>query len=420
MALDLAGNQCEGINERREKDMTRTYVSRHPFAILAAVFLLSRFLLLLVGITGYFSLPTGKALIGNNLRISVGTKEACRVLEPGEERGVPSLDIWSRWDSEWYLLISKTGYDTAGVLASSRIRTRPEASLGFFPLYPFLIRCLSPVFGGILSGILISNISLLLSLYLLIELARELWPDGYSEMIGVGAGLAVLLHPLTLFFSAVYSESLYLALSLGAFLAVIRKSRSLLPAVLTVAAVLTRPFGIIILLPMVLRWRKDNDGIKRLTVIAVSALFGLGMYLLYCYTLVGDPLAFVTRQQHWRGKSFFPGWALIRWCLDGPTIHGASSSTIELLIALVFLAVLPAAFKYLPLSLASYLAVGIAIPLSSTLWSFGRISSVLFPVYLLIGCFFSRYRLRVVWLYGVSFLLSLAAMAFFAAGWWVG
>jgi len=391
---------------------------RHPFKILIVVFFLSRILLLSAGILGLHTLAPGKALVGNNLRINLRNGESCRVLEPGERREPEILDIWSRWDSEWYLLIAREGYDVSGVLSSAHLDIRPEDSSGFFPLYPLLIRCLSPLLGGLAAGLLISNLSLLFSLRLLLSLARELWPE--DEFIGIGAGLALLCHPLTLFFSAVYSESLYLALSLAAFLLVVRKLRPFLPAVLSGAAVLTRPFGLILLLPMAWRWRRDQRPLAGFFFVAFVAVSCLALYLLYSYGLFGDPLACVARQQRWRGASLFPGWALIRWFRDGPTLQGASSSTIELMFALMFLAILPAAFRLLPLSLALYLALGIAIPLSSTLWSFGRISSVLFPAYFVAGFFFKERPGKSLRVYGISFLLSMVAMAFFAAGWWVG
>ena len=80
-----------------------------------------------------------------------------------------------------------------------------------------------------------------------------------------------------------------------------------------------------------------------------------------------------------------PGRAFVRWWQAGPTIHGAHGSVIELVMATLFLGALPAAFRRLRPSLAWYLAACIAVPLCSTLWSFGRIASTFFPIYLLAG-----------------------------------
>jgi len=412
----------ESVREAENMEHTAPFpirlLSRKPLGFLFLVFVLSRMLLLGAGFAGLQLLPPGKALTGRNLRISVKPGEACKVLEPGEVRTPAILDIWARWDSEWYLLIARTGYDASGVLSSAHPGIRPEDSSGFFPLYPLLIRCFSPLLGGIGAGLLVSNLSLLLSLWLLLALARELWPG--EEFIGIGAGLALLCHPLTLFFSAVYSESLYLALSLAAFLLIVRKLGPVLPALLSGAAVLTRPFGLILLLPMALRWRRDRRSLAGFFFVALVATSCLALYLLYSYGLFGDPLACIVRQQRWRGASLFPGWALIRWWRDGPTLHGASTSTIELGFALLLLGLLPAAFRRLPPCLASYLALGIAIPLSSTLWSFGRISSSLFPLYLLLGIFWQQSRAKPLWPFFLSLLSAMVAMACFAAGFWVG
>ena len=38
-----------------------------------------------------------------------------------------AVDVWSRWDSEWYLRIAESGYDW------------PSSTPAFFPLYPLLV-----------------------------------------------------------------------------------------------------------------------------------------------------------------------------------------------------------------------------------------------------------------------------------------
>jgi len=365
-------------------------------------------------------LPPGKALVGNSLRIEVGRRGGARVLEVGESTGQPTvLDIWARWDSNWYLAIASNGYDLGQLAGRLPKEYQPADSSGFFPLYPLLIRFLRPVFGGIGAGILISNVFLLLSVFCLLQISIQLWGPERGGQIGFGAGLALLLWPYTLFFSAVYSESLFLFLSAAAFLSSLRRQDGRV-VVLASLATLTRPFGLALALPLLMQWWPDREKRPMGWFVLPSMLLAISLLMLSSFGLFGDALAFVHRQSRWRGPSIFPAYAFVRWFREGPTIHGAGTSCIEAMVAMVLLAFLVLAFKKIPPSLALYSAVGLAIPLSSTLWSFGRISSNLFPLYLLLGFIWVERRPWARVLFGLSAMLALVAMFFFGAGWWVG
>src|SRR5205085_7325056 len=118
--------------------------------------------------------------------------------------------MWSRWDSEWYLSVAKDGY---------RLVPGQESNVAFFPLYPCAVRALHFIFpfrsdaGWFLLGILLSNGSLLLSLAFSNRLVRL----DYDHATAARTVLYLCLFPTTLFLSAFYSESLFLACVLGAF-----------------------------------------------------------------------------------------------------------------------------------------------------------------------------------------------------------
>src|SRR5438067_9305373 len=109
----------------------------------------------------------------------------------------------ARWDAVWYLAIANDGYREAGRSA-------------FFPLYPLLLAVLRPLTGSaVVAGIAISLAALLVALTILHRLAT-------LELGAEAAGPAVVLvavFPAAYCFSAVYSESLFLALSVGAIYA---------------------------------------------------------------------------------------------------------------------------------------------------------------------------------------------------------
>jgi hypothetical protein len=154
----------------------------------------------------------------------------------------------ARWDAAWYLTIAHYGYrPDLGAFTASRT--------AFFPLYPLGLRAVSDLgVPATAAGVLLSLCALALGLYGLhrlstLEAARLRLADG-----GAIARLAVLscaLGPMAFFFSAVYSESLYLALSVGVFLCA-RRGRWALAAACAALAAATRSTGIVLALPLAL------------------------------------------------------------------------------------------------------------------------------------------------------------------------
>jgi hypothetical protein len=152
-----------------------------------------------------------------------------------------------RWDASWYLLIARHGYQTGGGGTSPRD--------AFFPLYPLLVGTLGQLgLPLLIAGIVISTLSLGLALYwlqVLVELegmsfVRWRHPDA--------ARLAVLLLalcPMLVFFSAAYSDSLFLALTIGAFVHA-RRGRWAAAGALGALAAACRPTGVLLILPLAL------------------------------------------------------------------------------------------------------------------------------------------------------------------------
>src|ERR1043165_6922815 len=63
----------------------------------------------------------------------------------------PALFLWSRWDAPHYLDIARFGYAARG---------QDALWIAFFPMYPFLVRVFSVLFGNlILSGLLVSLVT---------------------------------------------------------------------------------------------------------------------------------------------------------------------------------------------------------------------------------------------------------------------
>ena len=163
----------------------------------------------------------------------------------------------ARWDAAWYLVIAHYGYrPDLGAYTSSRT--------AFFPLYPLGLSAISDLgVPPVLAGVLLSLLALALALYGIhrlttLELARAgRSPIGSpiarprGEEVARLAVMVTAFAPMAFYFSAVYSESLYLALSVGVFWCA-RQGRWAWVGVLGALAAGTRSAGVVLMLPAVM------------------------------------------------------------------------------------------------------------------------------------------------------------------------
>lgn len=107
---------------------------------------------------------------------------------------------WGNFDGVHYLSLATWGYR--------------EGDQVFFPLYPVLIKLLNYItLNYFLSGFLLSNLVFILAsviFYLLI------WRD-FNQSIAKWATIFLFLFPTSFFFGAIYTESLFLFLIVGAY-----------------------------------------------------------------------------------------------------------------------------------------------------------------------------------------------------------
>ena len=128
----------------------------------------------------------------------------------GPWRGFPGnlwLDGWARWDAGWYEHIATHGYVDQAVAPAG------QRNLAFYPVYPLAMRVVS--FTGLsplAAGILVSNLAFLAALVLLHRMARARFG---AEAASRGI-LLLSVFPFSFYFSAAYSESLFLLLAVAA------------------------------------------------------------------------------------------------------------------------------------------------------------------------------------------------------------
>jgi hypothetical protein len=300
----------------------------------------------------------------------------------------------------------------------------------FFPLYPLALRVLSSVGPPpVLAGVLLSLAALALALYGIHRLTTlELGGLPHAARAARLAVALVAFAPMAVFLSAVYSESLYLALSVGVFWFA-RHGRWASVAALGALAAATRSAGVVLLVPVLvlylygpredrapdaaapdgvaldrtsarspaarhwppvaarhLAWLRPRYRVRRDIVWLAALPAGLGAYLAYLALAGADPLLPFHAQDVW-GRRFAGPYGGVwsgavaafdgaRQLLSGQEHHayftpvdgnpfGAAAHNLTLFAFLALaLPALLGVLRRLPLAYGAYVLAALALPLS--------------------------------------------------------
>src|SRR4051794_30213054 len=182
------------------------------------------------------------ALWGLSARVTLFDPGA--VTRPFGPAGNALVAPLARWDSVWYLAIAHDGYPADDPRRAA-----------FFPLYPLLVRAGNTVVGSpIVAGALVSVACFAVALVLL----RRLTEIELGAPAARAAVWAIALFPGAVFFSAVYSEALYLALSVGCLYAA-RTGRWAWAATAGALGAATRSAGVLLVVPLAVMWLASRD-----------------------------------------------------------------------------------------------------------------------------------------------------------------
>ena len=332
-------------------------------------------------------------------------------------------DVWARWDSVWFLRIAEHGDGaTAGAAAA------------FYPMYPLTLAGLGRVFGGhyVVAGIVVSLAASLVAFLLLHRLAEErLGTEGARRAV-----LYLAVFPMALFLQAVYSESLFLALTIAAFL-LAERNRWLTAGAVTGLAVLTRIAGVALLPALALIAWRSPDRKRAFASLCVAPLV-FAAYPLYLGLARGDAFAFARSQGFWNRHlshagplggiwdGLRAGWAGVEQLASGSHTHyywspvrdadpmRVAAVNLEALAFLVLFIVLTViAWRRFGAPYGLFCTVSLAIPLSvpSTRWpllSMPRFGLALFPCFLAMAVIGGRPRVHTAILVVSSMLLGVA------------
>jgi mannosyltransferase PIG-V len=208
----------------------------------------------------------------------------------------PLLSSFTGTDSIYLLGIAADGYHASPVHDAFR-------DWAFFPLYPLVTRIVSVVTLGnvAVAGLLVSNVAFVAALAVLYALTvRHLEHDRAVRSLAF-----VAFAPGAVAFAMAYTDSLFLLLAAGAFLAG-EQRRWWLMALLYGLATLTRLQGVVLGIPLAILIAESSGGWRsmagwrtpRLLWLAAGPI-GFALFAAYLGWAFGDPLGMFTAQQAW-------------------------------------------------------------------------------------------------------------------------
>lgn len=235
-------------------------------------------------------------------------------------------------DSPHYLYLAENWYQASGDKANLIV---------FFPLYPILMKIVNFIVNDLFySGMVVSQICFGISCYLLYKLTRLDYDDDTAK----DSVLFLSLFPFGVFFFGIFTESLFILLTIAAIY-MSRQKKHLYACIFGAMAAFSRMQGIIVLIPIVYEYicnnlrhtgkRPFSDILKSIKPdFLYTALIFTGSlgYLLLNKTLQNDWFVFLKHQ------AAPPWYNSTRWIGDNLNQHfdmGLSYGGLSLIIYFV-------------------------------------------------------------------------------------
>lgn len=332
------------------------------------------------------------------------------------------FSIWNRWDAPHYLdvaLFGYTNYDPGNLPMYSKLGDL-DLFIVFYPLFPWATALGLAFLPELVAPIAVSAIASVAAVLLLYRLvARE-----FGDAIGKRAAVFMLIFPTAYFLHIGYTESLFLALVLGSFLAA-RSDRWWLAGLLGGLAALTRVNGLILIPALAAeawlrgveqrRWRLEWAWIGLVAV-------GFGGYLLVNYAVYGNPFEFLRIQsEHWFKSLAWP-WegigGVVGWLENDDPMNVVMYGVTELVaIGLGLVGTVMAALRFRPGWFAWMTGNWLLFVSTSFVLSVPRYALTMFPLFAWFAQLAER-RWLGIGLGAVSLALMLWFSARFATGAW--
>lgn len=289
----------------------------------------------------------------------------------------------NRWDGPHYLSLIENGYVSTG---------EDRLFIVFFPLYPMLCRAFG--FTGLSAlarALIVSNAACCLSGYLMYALVLEEGSRSRARL----ATMLLMFNPVSFFMSMPYTESVFLATTIGAVLLARRRKFAAAVAVGVLAAT-ARMAGLAVAAPVfweMLNAERERRGRLEARTIAVCVLktlpmlLGTALYLGMNQCLFGNPLQFLEFQRGNWNNQMVPLAETVRYVLINAVqysnvIYRIGTWIPELIAILAVIVLAAVTLKRQHPGDAAYLAIAFYLSMSlAWLLSGVRYATGLYAVY---------------------------------------
>jgi len=324
----------------------------------------------------------------------------------------PWLEPWQRWDTIHYQAISIYGYKAF------------DSALFAPPLYPFLIHLLTPLTSNnsLIAAILISNIAFLFSLYILYIIAFLKYRN---EKQALKIIYILLLFPLSFFFFAAYTESLFFLFFLITIY-FLQHKKWVYASIFSGLSTLTRVTGIVVfglLIALLIIEIYHTKDIKPIFSIAIGGMIAL-IFPLYVYFVMNMPIISIFQAIARGGRIALPGLNVIvaiKKIIQGNMLFEniLEISSLILLIYLIMAGWKNYSLLYRLLSALFLLFYLTRLGNPQPLIGMARYIIVVVPIYFTLGDMIENQNIKKPLLF-IALFLQLFLSGQFAIGGWVG
>lgn len=287
------------------------------------------------------------------------------------------LNPFAQYDATAYLDIAENGY-------RADFGEYKAGNYHWYPLYPLLIRALG-FMGYPLAAFIISNVASFLAVTMLYLLVREELGkrNAYKTL------LYVVLFPTAFYFTMMYTESLFLFLSVAVFYFA-KKGNWPIVGVVGFLVTLARMQGLLLLIPVgyiYLRNIKFNlRKINKNSLYFLGMPLGIAIFMFYEYLITGNPFiqfksaVIFGKYLAWPWEGFLQA---IRAIALDTTLINISYHIYNMVLTISFIVLLYVSYKKLKPEYTIYYSLSMLVILvSSNLFGITRYMLVAFPAFM--------------------------------------
>jgi Gpi18-like mannosyltransferase len=289
------------------------------------------------------------------------------------------LGNWLWWDGTWYVDIAQHGYS---------FHPHQQSSVAFFPAYPLVVRLLSVALPG---GVDLAAILVTVASGIAVFVLFQRWcRSRLTPTATMWALIALAIYPYAWFlYGAAYSDALFLAAAIGAFV-LIESDRPVAAGALGIVATAARPTGIAVLIGLIAIVLARRERKARDFSVAIAGL-GIGAWCVWLAFRFGHPFAFVEAEgaHGWDRTPGLATWFKLAFFdhLTHDSVDIWVPLVLQALMCIVFLAAIPTVARRFGMGYAVFVAAAVLIPTISTddFMGTGRYLLAAFPVFAIAG-----------------------------------